>query len=364
MITTVAGDGNQGFSGDGGPATSASLYLPEGVAVDSGGNLYIADTCNYRIREVLSGAVSYQATPASLSFSASAGGNAPGTQTINLSSSVAGLSFTASTSAAWLSVSPSSGSMPAVLAVSTDPTNLAAGTYQGTVTITAPNAVPSTTTVAVTLTVQPGTPAALGIDTQNVSFTATQGSGALTQQLHVSNTGGGSLSFTANATTSSGGSWLSISPANGTATPSSPASLTVTATPGSLAPGTYSGTVTITGAGSTINIPGHPVGERSHGHHPGLADRLELHRRGARRCAAAAELRHSQHRARLHELDRHGHHPFRRQLATDFAFQRHGATAVPGCLAGHRLDRSERVGSGDLLRTDTGIGARRPTRRK
>ena len=200
-------------------------------------------------------AVSYQATPASLSFSASAAGNAPGTQTINLASSVAGLSFTASTSATWLSVSPSTGSIPAVLSVSIDPTNLAAGKYQGTVTITAPNAVPSMTTVAVTLTVQPGTPAALGVDTRNVSFTASQGSGALTQQLHVLNTGGGSLSFTAAATTSSGGSWLSISPANGTATPSSPASLTVTATPGSLAPGTYSGTVTVTGAGSSINIP-------------------------------------------------------------------------------------------------------------
>src|ERR1035437_6377065 len=254
-ITTVAGNGNYGFSGDGGPASSASLNQPGGVAVDSAGNLYIADLFNYRIREVFARSVSYQATPASLSFSASAGGNAPGTQTINLSSSISGLSFTASTSATWLSISPSSGSLPAILTVSIDPSSLAAGTYQGTVTITAPSAVPSTTTVAVTLTVLPGKPAALGIDTQNVSFTSTQGSGALTQQLHVLNTGGGSLSFTANATTTSGGSWLSISPANGTATPSSPASLTITATPGSIAPGTYSGTITVSGPGSTINVP-------------------------------------------------------------------------------------------------------------
>jgi uncharacterized protein (TIGR03437 family) len=254
-ITTVAGNGVGGFSGDGGPATSASLYTPMGVAVDSAGNLYIADTSNDRIREVFASAVSYQATPASLSFSASAGGSAPGTQTINLSSSVAGLSFTASTSAAWLSVNPSSGSMPAVLAVSVNPANVAAGTYQGTITITAPYAVPSTATVAVTLTVQSGTPAALGVDTQNVSFTAIQGSGALTQQLHVLNTGGGSLSFTANASTTSGGFWLSVSPGTGTATPSSPASLTVSATPGSLLPGTYSGAIAITGAGSAINIP-------------------------------------------------------------------------------------------------------------
>jgi uncharacterized protein (TIGR03437 family) len=254
IITTVAGNAVAGLSGDGGPATSASLNGPLGVAVDSAGNLYIADTGNNRVREVFAGAVSYQATPANLSFSTSAGGNAPGTEIINLSSSIAGLSFSASTSATWLSIGPSSGSLPAVLQVSVNPANLAAGTYSGTVTITVPNAVPATTTVAVTLTVQPGTPATLAVDSQSVSFAATQGSGALTQQLHVSNTGGGSLSFTANVTTSSGGSWLTISPANGTATPSSPASLTVTATPGSLAPGTYSGTVTVTGAGSTINV--------------------------------------------------------------------------------------------------------------
>jgi len=103
--------------------------------------------------------------------------------------------------------------------------------------------------------VQSGTPATLAVDTQNLSFASTQGTSALTQQLRVANSGGGSLSFTSNATTISGGSWLSISPPNGTATPSSPASLTVSAAPGSLAAGTYSGTVTITGTGSTIKIP-------------------------------------------------------------------------------------------------------------
>ena len=51
-IQTVAGNGTQGFSGDGGPATSASLYFPEGVFVDSSGNLFIVDTYNSRIREV------------------------------------------------------------------------------------------------------------------------------------------------------------------------------------------------------------------------------------------------------------------------------------------------------------------------
>ena len=52
-ITTVAGNGSGGFAGDGGPATHASLYYPKGIAVDaSSGNLYIADWLNSRIRVV------------------------------------------------------------------------------------------------------------------------------------------------------------------------------------------------------------------------------------------------------------------------------------------------------------------------
>ena len=55
IITTVAGQGGyntSGYSGDGGPATSAKLYGPLGVAIDAAGNLYIADTYNYVLREV------------------------------------------------------------------------------------------------------------------------------------------------------------------------------------------------------------------------------------------------------------------------------------------------------------------------
>jgi Thrombospondin type 3 repeat/NHL repeat len=52
VITTVAGNGIAGYSGDGGPATSASLRVPNGLAVDAGGNLYIADEQSNCIRKV------------------------------------------------------------------------------------------------------------------------------------------------------------------------------------------------------------------------------------------------------------------------------------------------------------------------
>ena len=51
-ISTVAGNGTPGYNGDGGVATSAELYDPTGVAVDSAGNIYIADYFNNRIRKV------------------------------------------------------------------------------------------------------------------------------------------------------------------------------------------------------------------------------------------------------------------------------------------------------------------------
>ena len=52
IITTVAGTGTPGFAGDGGAATAAQLWLPSAVAVDSSGNVYIADTKNQRIRKI------------------------------------------------------------------------------------------------------------------------------------------------------------------------------------------------------------------------------------------------------------------------------------------------------------------------
>lgn len=57
VITVAAGNGTNGFAGDGGPATSAELANPAGLAVDSEGNLYIADSDNNVIREVSNGVI-------------------------------------------------------------------------------------------------------------------------------------------------------------------------------------------------------------------------------------------------------------------------------------------------------------------
>jgi len=77
VITTIAGDGTEGDSGDGGPAIGAQLAEPRGVAVDALGRVFIADTVNHRLRRVdLSGNIS---TIAGTGDSGYSGDNGPAT---------------------------------------------------------------------------------------------------------------------------------------------------------------------------------------------------------------------------------------------------------------------------------------------
>jgi sugar lactone lactonase YvrE len=73
VISTVAGDGEQGFGGDGGAATSALLDAPIAVAVDLNGNIYIADKHNNRIREVSGGVIATIAGTGVAGFSGDGG---------------------------------------------------------------------------------------------------------------------------------------------------------------------------------------------------------------------------------------------------------------------------------------------------
>ena len=102
-INTVAGNATAGFSGDGGPATSASLNGPGSVAVDGAGNIYIADLHNDRVRKVVASRATGPQITASvnaIAFNYTIGGAAPTSQTMTIASSAAAFSFGATATTA------------------------------------------------------------------------------------------------------------------------------------------------------------------------------------------------------------------------------------------------------------------------
>ncbi len=182
-------------------------------------------------------------SPTSLSFTATAGGSSPGAQSLAVSASP-NTSFTASRgSAAWLTVSPTSGTTPATLSVSANVSGLAAGTYTGTITVTGNGL---TRTVAVTFTVTgSGTPT-LTVSPTSLSFAATVG-GTSPGAQSVSVSASPNASFTASKGSAT---WLTVTPTSGT----TPATLAVSASLTGLAAGTYTGTITVTGNGLTRTV--------------------------------------------------------------------------------------------------------------
>jgi uncharacterized protein (TIGR03437 family) len=168
------------------------------------------------------------------------------------------LSYTAAASSTgnWLTVSPTSGSAPATIIVTVNPSSLQPGTYQGTVTVTAPTANPSSQSFAVSLTVLVAGSPALSVTTTNLSYSFAQGAQQVQQQrILIGNSGGGTLSYNASTSTNSGGNWLSVTQDGAGATPLTPDLLTVSVNPSALGVGTYTGQIAITGAGATQNIP-------------------------------------------------------------------------------------------------------------
>ena len=156
VITTVAGDGTQGYGGDGGAATAAQLNQPIGVALDGAGNLYIADTDNNRIRKVGPPPPARPREPEptvepvgvfELSFTpaAEADPSEPMSQTLMLRAAGGAAEFEVLTSARWIEVSRSSGSASwkgrlaagetVTLRVTVNPLGLRPGTHRGYVYI-------------------------------------------------------------------------------------------------------------------------------------------------------------------------------------------------------------------------------------
>ncbi len=188
-------------------------------------------------------------SPTNLSFTATQGGANPATQTLSISNTGGGtLSWTASDNAAWLTLSPTSGTGNGAVTLSVTTGTLTAGSYSGTVTMNATGA--SSVTVPVTFTVATApVPPAIGVSPTNLSFTATQGgANPATQTLSISNTGGGTLSWTA----SDNAAGLTLSRASGTGN----GVVTASVVTGTTAVGTHNGTITFSATGgASVTVP-------------------------------------------------------------------------------------------------------------
>jgi len=187
-------------------------------------------------------------SPTSLSFTAQQGGN-PTAQTLTISNTGGGtLTWSTSDSAAWLSLSPASGTGTGAVTASVATGTLTAGSYSGAITLAATGAASVTIPVALTITAA-AVPPAIGLSPTSLSFTAQQGgSNPTAQTLNISNTGGGTLTWSA----SDSAAWLSLSPASGTGNGAVTASVAI----GTLTAGSYSGAITLSATGTApVTIP-------------------------------------------------------------------------------------------------------------
>jgi uncharacterized protein (TIGR03437 family) len=258
IISTFAGEDPFDTLNDGGLATMAALGGPQDVYIDQAGNFFISDIYFDRVRELPVLRPPFQVSTTNLAFTAQAGSSAL-SQRIDVTGGISGIPFTVASSATWLKASLASGNMPSGMDITADPSGLAAGSYQGTLTISAPTTATVTLFVRVAFTVTAAGQPSLSAKPSTLSFSAVINAPAATRTITVSNLGGGTIAFAANTTTTSGGSWLTLSSSSGTLAAFSSQSLVATLNPAGLPAGTYSGTVIISSGTASSGGPAQSV---------------------------------------------------------------------------------------------------------
>jgi uncharacterized protein (TIGR03437 family) len=234
-------------------------------AVTSTGGTVADSPVNLPVTFVVNSAKGSITTPrsdGSMLFSQSKSGNAPASQTVQVTTDgSASLAFDAVANTGmlnWLTISSLAGPTPGSFNVSADASNLTTGTYSGAIWVTIPTAAGSPFRIPVTFNVTGGT---ISATPTSLSFTQIVGGAtpaAQTLQIALSpSTSTAPYSIAASVTTPANGNWLAAAITSGGG--STPGTVTVTVTPGSLAVGTYTGTVTISSTGVTGSPIGIPV---------------------------------------------------------------------------------------------------------
>jgi uncharacterized protein (TIGR03437 family) len=187
-------------------------------------------------------------SPTSFNITVQQGQNAQ-TQAISLTSTdpVQQLQFQAiaatSSGGLWLLVGPNTGTTPGNLVVQFQTAGLAAGSYEGTITITSPG-LPQPLTIPVRLTVT--SLSNLALSPGSLTFSLPQGGSNPPGQPVSVTASQGTLNFSATAQTNFGGNWLSVTPANGV----TPGTLTVNVNAAGLVQGSYTGSITVVAPGA------------------------------------------------------------------------------------------------------------------
>lgn len=198
-------------------------------------------------------------SPTNLSFAGTVGGGSPAAKTVSITNSgtgtLTGLSVGAIAYGAggtgWLAVVLNSTNAPASVTVTPSVGSLATGSYTATIPIVAAGATNSPQNVTITFTITATAPPTIALSAATLTYGGTAGgSSPAPQTVNISNSGGGTLSALAVGTITYGAGasgWL----AGSLNITSAPSTLTLTATLGSLAVGSYTATVPVTAAGAS-----------------------------------------------------------------------------------------------------------------
>ncbi len=230
----AAGAGNSFASGSGGTGGRSMSRLAAEMPT-------LAQLISPPLVPVVSVNPAIGASPTSLSFAATQGDANPATQTVSVSNTGGGtLTWTASDNAAWLTLSPASGTGNGTVTLRVATSTLTAGTYSGAITLAATGAASMTVPVTFTVTATPN----ISLSPSSLTYAATQGAAnPANQTVSLTKTGG-----TLNWTVIDNVSWLTVSPASG----SSSSTLTAAVNATGLAAGTYNGTITVSATGSAL----------------------------------------------------------------------------------------------------------------
>ena len=232
--------------GGGGPASGTDIGF---INVSGPGSSSVTIPVTLNVNS--SGQTSLSATPNALSFNFAAGSTVPVSKTVTISSNTASITaFTATpimdNGGTWLSVFPTSGSVPGSFQVTVNPSGLSgSGMFNGAIAINPPGTTGLSLPVLVTIA---GTPA-LDVTPAQLSFAFQIGqSGPASQNLTLTSSTGENVSFTATAKTSScGNGWLVVTPTQG----ATPSTLSVQINTSGLNAGPCSGEIDISSPGAS-----------------------------------------------------------------------------------------------------------------